>query len=234
MGIWACRNVGWIARSSTIPELKLKVEASPLAGLMAFFARRLAPRLPNWVTPNQLTLASLLAMLLAGLCFYLAGRAPGWFVPALLALYVHWLADDLDGALARARKLTSERGFFLDLYLDALGYTALFLGIAFASYTSFILPACYLLVIQLQELLLLHRILLRQEFVIPFPGPSELPPGLTLLSLLTVFRPGTLVRIGGLPVAWFDAAALLFGIVALAQLIFGTIRLATALEGVPP
>ena len=88
--------------------------------------------------------------------------------------------------------------------------------------------------VHLKGLLVLHRILLRQEFVIPFPGPAEMPLGLTLLALLTVFAPRTLLAIGGLPVGWFDAAALLLALTGLAQIAFDTLALARSLEGPQP
>lgn len=74
---------------------------------------------------------------MAGLAFFLAGFNPIWFLVAELAVVVHWLADHLDGHLARARGLTSDRGLFLDMYLDMVSVTFLFYGIASASYASF-------------------------------------------------------------------------------------------------
>ena len=209
------------------------MERGPTAALLAAACRRLEPRLPNWLQPNHVTFVSVGATLTAGAFFYLAGRQPAWFAAALLALYVHWVCDELDGALARARHLASERGFFLDMFLDAYGYTAVFLGIAFASYTSFVLPACSLVVVHLRGMIMLHRILLRREFVIPFPGPSELPVAMTILSLLTVFLPRRLFMLGALPVGWFDAAALTLSLTGLAQLVFETVRLARSLDGPP-
>ncbi len=81
----------------------------------------LCARLPSWVTPDRLTILSVL-----GACLTLTGYVASRFEPAGLwlasvGLVVNWFGDSLDGSLARHRRL--ERpiyGYFLDHTVDAL------------------------------------------------------------------------------------------------------------------
>ena len=63
----------------------------------------LAREMPEWVTPDKLTLLGFAAMFVAG-ASYAAAR---WWAPALLVvnlmLAVNWFGDSLDGTLARVR-----------------------------------------------------------------------------------------------------------------------------------
>jgi len=80
--------------------------------------------LPAWVTPNGVTLASLLpgvaAAILAGL---------GLWYWAILAFALNRLLDGLDGLLARGRGLQSDLGGYMDIMIDFLVYAALPIGV---------------------------------------------------------------------------------------------------------
>ena len=135
-----------------MPQLEYRYDPSPMAKLGYAVARRIEPLLPDWVTPNQVTVIGCGGMAVAGLAFYLAGFNRSWFVAAELAVIVHWLADHLDGYLARARGLTSDRGLFLDMYLDMASVIFLLYGIGSAPYASFQIMTTYLIVVLMRGL----------------------------------------------------------------------------------
>ena len=85
--------------------------------------RRLARR---GVGADAVTLAGLAAGLAAG-----AAIAAGWLAAALALVALSRLADGLDGAVARATRLT-DRGGYLDIVCDFAFYAAVPLGFAVA------------------------------------------------------------------------------------------------------
>jgi len=112
-----------------------------LAGLTARAEKRalawLAPRLPEWVTPDHLTALGLLAMLLAGALYAGSGRHPWLLLLVNGALALNWFGDSLDGTLARYRKKLRPRyGFYVDHIVDAFGALFLFGGLALSGLMS--------------------------------------------------------------------------------------------------
>ncbi|MBI3323457.1 MAG: CDP-alcohol phosphatidyltransferase family protein [Candidatus Omnitrophica bacterium] len=94
--------------------------------------RKISKRITPWlawvgVTPNQVTLLSLLAGLLAGWDFLQGGaahwiRGAAWFQAA-------YILDNCDGNLARLTGRTSGFGSWLDTVTDMLIHMAFFLGL---------------------------------------------------------------------------------------------------------
>ena len=88
----------------------------------------LCPRLPAWVTPDQLT-----ALGFAGAVLVAAGYVLSWFDSEWLGLslagyIVNWFGDSLDGSLARWRRIERPSyGYFVDHSVDAVG-TLLMIG----------------------------------------------------------------------------------------------------------
>lgn len=92
-------------------------------------SRRLTPLLLDLpVTPNQVTLLSLALGLAAAAAF----ASPGWAWPVAGALLVQATAvlDCVDGEIARAKVLESDRGEILDVTSDTAIHVLAFLGIA--------------------------------------------------------------------------------------------------------
>ena len=89
-------------------------------------AQRLARRLVGLgVTPNEVTVAGMLVTFVsAGLA------ATGYLLPAGLVLAFSGTFDILDGALARASRLTYNYGAFLDSTVDRFSEAAVYIGIA--------------------------------------------------------------------------------------------------------
>jgi phosphatidylglycerophosphate synthase len=98
----------------------------------------LVPR--SRVTPDGLSLASLLLALLAGAAFL----TEHWVVGAVL-FELHFLLDCLDGKLARLRGVQSPRGGFLDLACDLVGTAWCFAAVGHSAFGATSTPTAALL-----------------------------------------------------------------------------------------
>jgi phosphatidylglycerophosphate synthase len=113
--------------------LKAKTEAP------AGFLNSLAARMPRWLTPNAVTLASLAfaALGFAALAFY------GNLLAALVLFLITGFADAFDGVLARAQKRVTAFGAFLDGIVDRFNEALLLFGLMALAppLPSFLIPA---------------------------------------------------------------------------------------------
>lgn len=209
-----------------------KTDLSLLTPLAHRIARLIIPRLPASVTPNHVTLAGLLINLVGALAFYAASFNRALLFVAIGCLVLNWVADNLDGELARARQLTSERGFYLDLLVDQVGVAIVCLGIAFASYSyTPLLLACTLAYPLMSYMTLLH-VVMRQHFPLGRITPSEGRLGLIVLALLTYAFPAPLLTLGGQPLGWFDIVAPIALLPAIFERVADAVALYQTLE--PP
>jgi phosphatidylglycerophosphate synthase len=96
---------------------------------------RVAARLPGSILPDHLTALGVLAATAIGVAYGLSNRAPAWLWAANGALVVHWLADSLDGTLARVRHIERPRyGFYVDHLTDAYSTCVIGLGLGLSPY----------------------------------------------------------------------------------------------------
>jgi archaetidylinositol phosphate synthase len=97
----------------------------------------LARRMPDWVTPDHLTILGLAAQLCAGACFALGRWFPASLLIVDLFIAINWFGDSLDGTLARYRnKLRPRYGFYVDHITDTFGALFLLGGLAVSGYVS--------------------------------------------------------------------------------------------------
>jgi phosphatidylglycerophosphate synthase len=103
------------------------------------------------VSPNALTLVSLLAGAAAGGAFLLAHGGRGYYWLAALLLAVSGAADSLDGIVARMYSLSSPAGSLLDHFGDRLVEVCILGGIAFSPRASALLGLWVLVLTQLHS-----------------------------------------------------------------------------------
>lgn len=100
-----------------------------------WFLPRVAQRLPGWILPDHLTVLGLVAATGIAVAYLATNRDPRWLWAASLGLAIHWIADSLDGTLARVRRIQRPRyGFYLDHICDAYSTFALGLGLGLSPY----------------------------------------------------------------------------------------------------
>jgi archaetidylinositol phosphate synthase len=97
----------------------------------------LAARLPQFITPDKLSLLGLLAMLLAGVAYYASRNNSAYLHVVNLGLLLNWFGDSLDGTLARYRNRQRPRyGYYVDHMIDTMGMAALMIGLVASGYMS--------------------------------------------------------------------------------------------------
>lgn len=95
------------------------------------------------ITPNQISLASLMIGILSAVLFSFNHR--GVMFVAIVVLHLSILLDFVDGGVARQKGMTSIRGAWLDSIFDRLIDPLLFLGISCGIYLSSGKPLTWLL-----------------------------------------------------------------------------------------
>ncbi|WP_240504585.1 CDP-alcohol phosphatidyltransferase family protein [Tsuneonella mangrovi] len=137
----------------------------------------LCARLPQWVTPDQLTVLAMVATVAIGLGYALSTFDPAWLGLSIGAFFVHWFGDSLDGSIARYRHIERPRyGYLVDHSSDAIGALVMFGGIGLSPYVRFDVA---LFVVVAYLLLAVHTFLMAKAAG-DFPlshlgaGPTEL------------------------------------------------------------
>lgn len=97
----------------------------------------ICPRLPEWVSPDILTVLGYVGMIMTGLGF-IFGFANKWFILLIpFGLFVNWFGDSFDGSIARYRKKTRPNyGYFIDKIVDAIAVITLALGIGLSGFVK--------------------------------------------------------------------------------------------------
>ena len=86
------------------------------------------------LTPNQLsTLGFVVGMIAAALV------CAGMLLPGLIAMAISQIIDGLDGGVARRYKLETKTGKMLEIVYDRLNELAIFMALAWAGYTSYVI-----------------------------------------------------------------------------------------------
>lgn len=175
-----------------------------LVPLEQWMGRTALPFVPRWMTANHVTMLSGSAGMLAGLAFYLASFADVWFAVAALLVLTQWWADNTDGHVARTRGQASPAGRFLDIFFDSCSFTALGIGIAFASYARFEIVAVATMLCLMQYVLTVLWIALARIWPFPAFGPAESSVTLILMALAMPFLSRALIVVAGTPLSLFD------------------------------
>jgi archaetidylinositol phosphate synthase len=105
-----------------------------LAGPERRVLRWIAARLPAAVTPDHLTALGIVAAVAIAVAYALSATTPAWLWAAAALLVVHWLADSLDGTLARVRRIERPTyGYYLDHLADALATACIGFGLGLSA-----------------------------------------------------------------------------------------------------
>lgn len=115
----------------------VRVNSGWLAGPERRALEWIAPRVPTWVSPDQLTALGLLGAAVAAAGYVLSTRAPAWLWLVNAGLVVNWFGDSLDGNVARLRGIGRPRyGFFLDQSVDVFAQLLFAVGLGLSGYVS--------------------------------------------------------------------------------------------------
>lgn len=118
-----------------------------LSGLTAkaerFVLIWIAKRLPDWVTPNRLTVLGICGGAMGGAGFVLSAYDVAFLWLTVFGLILHWFGDSLDGTTARVRRIERPRfGMFVDQSADLLTVFLLLAGLGLSQWARFDVAIC--------------------------------------------------------------------------------------------
>jgi len=166
-------------------EQKLeKYSTSPFERWFEDVCQKWVPFVPNRVSPNQLTILGFLGSVVAGFSFFMASYNRLFFLIAIFGLFVHLVLDNVDGAVARARNLTSQKGQFLDIFTDSIGIAFIFLGVGFSNYAALNILIFPLILWYLHLIVGYNWITLKNKWIFPLLSNFEIHITLAVLALI--------------------------------------------------
>ena len=183
----------------------------------------ICPRLPAWVTPDQLTTLGFLGAVMVAAGYVLSWYESEWLILSLVGYVVNWFGDSLDGSLARWRRIERPSyGYFLDHSIDAAG-TLLMIGARGVS--PYLRVDVALMAVIGYFLLSIHSFLAAKvvgEFRLSYlaGGPNELRLMLMAMTVaMPIIGPGLVL---GTPFSAFDLFALVVASILVALFIVQT------------
>lgn len=155
--------------------------------------------IPEKMTPNQMTLIGALGGLI-GIIFAFLSRINSLFlIGTICGILTHFIADDLDGFIARKKKMTSTAGAFFDLLTDILHITYLLIALCFSGFISFEVAIFLVPVYALLMFTAMNYIRYLDEFLFPRVGPIETHLLFIVLCILgMVFKTEPVFTLGSL------------------------------------
>lgn len=95
----------------------------------------LAARMPPSITPDRLTSIGFTGAALVATGYALSFFHIGWLWLSVVAYFINWFGDSLDGSLARFRKIERPKfGYFIDHSTDALGNMLIMIGLGLSPF----------------------------------------------------------------------------------------------------
>lgn len=170
----------------------------------------LCARLPQWVTPDQLTILGFVGAAMVAAGYMLSWIDDEWLGLALAGYVVNWFGDSLDGSLARWRGIERPHyGYFVDHSVDGLAILLMVGGLGVSPYVR--LDVALIGVIS-YLLLAIHSFLAAKvidEFRLSYMagGPTELR--LMLMAMTAAMPIVGGADVGGINFSAFDLFSLL-------------------------
>ncbi|MFN3890917.1 MAG: CDP-alcohol phosphatidyltransferase family protein [Beijerinckiaceae bacterium] len=177
--------------------------------------RFLVVRLPQWVTPDQLSALGFAGAVITCAGYGLSGVSVHYLWLATFGLAVHWFGDSLDGSLARHRSIERPRyGFFLDQNLDVLSNLFIGAGLALSPFVRSEIAFLALFGYQMLAMYALTRATLDRVFRVTVLnwGPTEIRALLVLMNLLILLFGAPLWTVRGFEFAWCDLSVGAFAV----------------------
>lgn len=195
--------------------IAIRVQSNIVARQERHLLNYLCARLPEWVTPDGLTIFGV-----AGAFTVFGGYLGSRFDPAFLWLatlgyVIHWFGDSLDGSLARHRRIERPKyGYFLDHSVDAFCNLFIMVGLGLTLYVRmdvalFVLIGYYLLCMYV---FLNNHVTGMFQLSFLALGPTELRIGLIFLNAWMFVEGKMGTTIGGEFVSVYDVALMGVGI----------------------
>ncbi len=165
----------------------------PEQASIAFLCRYMPP----FITPDMLTIISLVASVIIFWGFWLAKGNPYYFAVSIFGYALQWFGDSLDGRLAYYRNIPRKwYGFALDMSMDWISTVLMCLGFYFYlpdeyKIAAFLFLASYACIM----ILTLMKYKITDQYAIDsgLLGPTELRIGICGVLFASMFYPAVIV-----------------------------------------
>jgi len=150
----------------------------------------LAAHLPNWLTPDMMTVTGIFGALVIALGYALSQLHPAFLWLATFGYIINWFGDSLDGTLARYRHIERPKyGFYIDHVSDALTEIIIILGLGLSPYVRFSVASMFCITYIAMSVLVYVRMNVMGEFKISYSklGPTEVRVLAILLNTAMYF-----------------------------------------------
>ena len=181
------------AKRISADRKRTNILRGPEQATIAFLCRIMPP----FVTPDMLTMISLIASLVIFYGFYMAKGHPYYFAVSIGGFALQWFGDSLDGRLAYYRGIPRKwYGFALDMCMDWASTVLMGLGFFFYlgdeyKIVAFLFIAAYAWIMILT--LMKYKITGSYAIDSGLLGPTELRIGICGVLLVSMFYPQVLV-----------------------------------------
>lgn len=194
-------------------EVKKIIPSKLETGFQQLLYKTVGKHIPPQMTPNQITLIGALGGL-AGIVFAFLAKINALFlIGTILGMLCHLICDDLDGYVARTRKMTSKAGGYFDLLTDILHITYLIIALAFSGFISFRIAIFLVPVYALIIFTAMNYILYLKEFLFPRLGPIETHMFFVILCIGSmIWKQSAVLTLGPLSFTFADLVCIVGGI----------------------
>jgi phosphatidylglycerophosphate synthase len=186
-----------------------RVTGSPFDPLVKAVFPKIAARTPAFVTPNMVTLSGVLATILGGAALGFSRYARWLLLVAAALLLFNWVADTLDGVLARQRGQCSRLGDYLDHVFDAVTMAAIAIGIEYSGLCHATIPLLVGVFFILGFVITYKGEQVTGVYELLTLGPTEIRFALVAFFVGCYFVTAPLVTILGISMRLMDFAAII-------------------------
>lgn len=186
----------------------------------------LVSRLPDFVTPDVLTILGVVGAIITGLGYSLTYFHNDYIWLATFGLFVNWFGDSLDGSLARFRKIERPRyGFFIDHTLDSISMIIVGIGVGLSPYARLDFVLFALVGYLLMSIFVYIKTMIIGVFNITYFGfgPTEARVFIAIGNTLVYFLGAGEIPVFGEVFTILDIFALFFAVLMLLLFILSVI-----------
>lgn len=187
----------------------------------------ICPRIPDWVSPDMLTVLGYIGMVVTGLGFVF-GFFNRWYILLIpFGLLVNWFGDSFDGSIARYRKKGRPKyGYYIDKIVDSVAVITLALGIGLSGFFKIEIA---LLFASLYLALMFHVDLVthvqgQNRNAFGLIGPTEIRIVGALFSIYMFFSKVRYLDVYGYVVTQYDIGLFVLSVVMAAVLFVSIIK----------
>ncbi len=184
-----------------------KINFALTSQIEAKVLNKLVLMMPSWSTPDFFTLLALVSAILSYFLYLAAGNNLLWLWGVNFCLIVHWLADSMDGEIARFRQNQRPRyGFYVDHLFDTFDLVLFCKGISSSMLVK--TPAwdwlLLLMLVSMIHIFLKSNVTGFFESTLNFIGPTEARLGLIFVNCVVLLKGNFQISFIGFPMNFFD------------------------------